>query len=467
MNNSSEYITIQGLGNVVDNVNQTRLNTYLKNILIQDINLENALTELEKAREFLGDPNHILGSMSTKHGEVAEVFEVTFGNADKIINGKDPVYTFEGVGRTAPEDYLKNNLPVQSKFVQNNLSVDAVVTHLDKYPEFVANGGTYCIPNDFYNKIDEWIKMPHEELMKLPVSEGGRIARNIVSRVHELESRTGKCYSELLHPAQLDYNEVQLYNASDTIRSKENYILEIDKQKREEYFKLSQASFKEGFKTAGISAVVSGTLSFACSLIGALKTNNKKISELTSDDWKEIFIQTGIGTLKGGISGAAIYVLTNVANISLPLSAGIISATLGIATEAIKLYKNQISFDDFMYNILGVATETAITAIGAVAGNIILPGIGGIIGSIVTATVLHLVKEYIFGGGYYKLVETAHYEKQFSDMYKPLVSAFEQACTQWAQISSDITNYLSPYIRGEIISINTNIQKTNNYIENI
>lgn len=194
---------------------------------------------------------------------------------------------------------------------------------------------------------------------------------------------------------------------------------------------MSRASIEEGLKVAGIAAAISAVLSFATSLLNVLKGKNKKLSELTKDDWEEIFKETGIGAIKGGVSGGAIYALTNVAGMSAPLAASLVSATLGIATQAIRLYKKEISFDDFMYNIVDVATEAAVSGIGAFAGQMLIPvpGVGSIIGSLVATTVLNIVKKHLFGGGFYELVKAAHYEKEYSDEYKPLVVAFER-CLQ-------------------------------------
>ena len=114
MERFKENVTVQGIGGVVGQVNQIRADQYIKNIRFQNMNLDEAIGELNKAREFIGSPEHILGSMGSKHGEIAEVFEVRFGNADKIIRGENPNYTFDGVGRTAAEDYLKNNLDRKS-----------------------------------------------------------------------------------------------------------------------------------------------------------------------------------------------------------------------------------------------------------------------------------------------------------------------------------------------------------------
>ena len=469
MFNTTDNITVQGIGGAVDAINQMRIEKYIENIRIQDINFENAMNELDLAREFLGSPEHILGSPATKHGEVAEVLDVRFGNADRLIRGEDPNYTFDGVGRTAAEDYLKNNLPVQSKFVQSNLSMDAVLEHLDKYPNFVQNGGTYSIPKDFYEQIESWMKLSPKELSNLPASEGGKLARNVITKIHELEVKTGKSFSELITPSQVNYDQVQLNCAGETINEKEQEIINVDGKKKEEYWRMARASIEEGLRVAGIAATISAVLSFTTTLIGILKGKKKKLSELTKEDWQQIFKETGIGAVKGGVSGGAIYNLTNVAEMSAPLAAAIVSATLGVATQAIKMYRNEITFDDFMYNILDVATEAAVSAVGAFAGQILIPvpGLGAIVGSIVATSILNIVKKHIFGGGFYELVKQAHTEKQFSDEYKPLLLAFERSTSEWKRIDYDISTKLCPYINQSENAFGQKIGELHNYIEGI
>ena len=82
---------------------------------------QNALNEslqcVENVRDFVSDPDHILGSMHTKHGEIAEHIEVEIRNGRDILKHLKPTATFEGVGRTAPEDYIIDGIQVQSKFI--------------------------------------------------------------------------------------------------------------------------------------------------------------------------------------------------------------------------------------------------------------------------------------------------------------------------------------------------------------
>lgn len=464
-----DNVIIQGVGAGVDYINQMRVDQLANNLLIQDINLEGALNELNQAREFIGSPEHILGQMSTKHGEIAEVFDVRFGNAARIIRGEDPIYSFEGVGRTAAEDYLRNNLPIQSKFVQSNLSIDAVIKHLDKYPDFVNGGGSYCIPKDYYEQIQKWMDLSKDELNKLPISDGGKMARNIVEKIHDLENETGKSFNELISPSELNYDQVQLNRAGDTLNQKEVEILEVDGAKREEYWKMSQATIEEGLKTAGIAAAISGIISFSTMLITIMKSQDKKISELNKKDWQVIFKETGIGAVKGGVSGGSIYALTNVAGMSAPLAAAFVSATLGVATHAIKLCKKEISLDDFMYNIVDIAIGAATSGVGAAIGQTIIPipGVGAIVGSIVANKVLNIVKKHIFGGGFYELVKEAHCEKEYSDAYRPLVYAFEKSVSEWKYYEQDIVRRLRPYISRSEKIFEQNIGDLHGYIEGI
>ncbi len=464
-------VTIQGLGGMVDYANQIRMDQYIENIRFQNINLEDAIDELNKAREFIASPEHILGNVKSKHGEIAEMFEVRFGNADKIICGEDPIYSFDGVGRTAMEDYLKNNLPIQSKFVQSNLSMDAVLDHLNKYPDFVSKGGSYCIPKDFYDQIQSWAKLSPEELSRLPASEGGRIARNVMDRIRELEEKTGKSFQDLIEPAQVEYNQVQLNRADDTIDMKEQEIIEVDGERREEYWKMAQASIKEGLKVAGISAVISAVFSFATSLIGTLKSKEKTLNELTKEDWEDILKQTGIGAVKGGVSGGAIYALTNCAEMSAPFAAALVSATLGIASQAIKLGRDEISFDDFMYNILDLSVDAAGSGAGAAIGQALIPVpvIGAIIGSLVSTTVLSLVKKYIFGGGYYELIKKASYEKAYSDEYLSLVTAFDKCSSAVDKSFMEYTRNMDSFQgrrNGSKSNDDVDLNETLYYIEN-
>ena len=95
---------------------------------------EAALKEVESLKERLGSPENILGRADTKHGEIAEFIEVHIRRAKDLLNQAAPNATFDGVGRTAPEDYIVDGIKIQSKFINNtNNNLNHILKHIKKY----------------------------------------------------------------------------------------------------------------------------------------------------------------------------------------------------------------------------------------------------------------------------------------------------------------------------------------------
>ncbi len=421
-------VTMQGIGDVSRHLNQLRADELLNNLRVQDVNLENALNELKQVREFYAHPEHILGSQGTKHGEIAEHVQVGFENADNLIVGQQATHTFEGVDRTASVDYLKNGMPVQSKFVQKNLSMDAINAHLKDYPDFLARGGSYDIPQDYYEQIQQWLKLSPEELNKLSKSENGDVACRVVAKVREFERANNVQFEDVVHPAQVNYDEVQLGTVDHTVGAKEQEINEVDHEERQKYQEQAKASLKEGIVAAGISAAIDGVLSFGTSVFGKLH-QGKMLGDFDKEDWADIFKNTGIGVVRGGVTGGGIYALTNHAGMSAPLAAGLLSTTIGMVSQAIQLAKRNISVDDFLYNIPELAVNAAASGVGAAAGQMIIPipVAGAMVGALVSTTVLGVIKDKVFGGGYYVSLGNAGYEYKISATYMTLVDALERS----------------------------------------
>ena len=113
LNRIVETTQEQAIASWITYLNQIRLEQLINNLTQQDINLASALNELSELKQFIGNPAHILGNSFTKHGEIAEHMQVNFENARRIIKGISKNHTFDGVGRTAPEDYIRNNHPIE------------------------------------------------------------------------------------------------------------------------------------------------------------------------------------------------------------------------------------------------------------------------------------------------------------------------------------------------------------------
>lgn len=202
----------------IDFRNVLRLQELAEKLAKQDINFEAAMEELHKLKIFVSDPAHILGSIKQKHGEIAEHVQVAFMNAEQRIVGEAASHTFDGVGRLAPEDYLRFGKMVQSKFYMGvSGTLTAIADHLDTYPWFLDEGGSYDISKNHYN-----------ELMR--IYTGGAAGQltdsdmKLYDAIKEWESLHNVKFNEVVHPSVVNYEDVQLDTVHNTIRRKKTKL---------------------------------------------------------------------------------------------------------------------------------------------------------------------------------------------------------------------------------------------------
>lgn len=376
----------------ITHLNQVRLDELIAKLNQQDINLEEALKELDEIKKFLGNPSHILGSASTKHGEIAEQMQVHIANARRVIQGLGKNHTFDGVGRTAPEDYLRDGQQVQSKFyngLRNTLfGKHALLEHLETYPDFIKNGGSYDIPKDQYDQMLKLLDMYKNNPSKLSTSE-----YNLAKKIDELLKGNGLELGKDINPSVVDYGEVQQGTANQTVNNEEKNIKDEDEKQRKKAYDESKPSLKEGAKAAGISAAVEGGVTFCMSV--ARKRKEKKFSEFSSDDWKDIGIDTGKGTVKGSIRGGTVYVLTNFTATPANVASAYVTAAFGIAAQIKALEEGKVSEEDFVINCETVCLDVTVSAIASVAGQVLIPipVLGAIIGNVAGEFVYELCKK--------------------------------------------------------------------------
>ena len=125
----------QLIGSAVNALNQARIDDMVVKLSHQDIAFVLAREQMQKVRDFIASPGNILGSMNTKHGEIAEQVEVGLRNSEQAIKEglQDATTfraTFEGVGRNARVDYLIDGIEVQSKFINgtnNSFKLSGVI----------------------------------------------------------------------------------------------------------------------------------------------------------------------------------------------------------------------------------------------------------------------------------------------------------------------------------------------------
>lgn len=385
----------QAVASWITYLNQVRLDELVEKLNQQDINLEEALKELDEIKQFIGDPTHILGSATTKHGEIAEHMQVNFENARRAIQGLSKNHTFDGVGRTAPEDYIRNGQQVQSKFYNGLRNTffgkHALLEHLEMYPEFVKNGGSYDIPKDQYEKMLELLNMYKNnpsKLRKLSITD-----YNLAKKINEFLDSNNFELGKDINPAVVDYGDVQQGTANKTVDNEEKNIKQEDEKQRKQAYDESKPTLKEGAKATGVSAAIEGGVAFCMSI--AKKRKEKNFSEFTVDDWKEIGIDTGKGTVKGGVRGGSIYVLTNFTATPANVASAYVTAAFGIASQIKALEDGNVSQEDFVINCETVCLDVTVSAIASVAGQILIPipVLGTVIGNIAGEFLYELCKK--------------------------------------------------------------------------
>lgn len=103
---------------------------------------------------------------------------------------------------------------------------------------------------------------------------------------------------------------------------------------------------------------------------------------------------TSKGAIKGGLSGYAIYGLTNVCHLAAPSAGAIVSGTFGISNAIVKYIKDDVDTDGFIDLVILNTIDATGAAIGAAIGQTIIPipVVGALVGSIIATTALSLGK---------------------------------------------------------------------------
>ena len=419
----------------IDFRNVLRLHELAEKLANQDINFEAAMTELQKLKVFVSDPTHILGSIKQKHGEIAEHIQVAFMNAEQRIVGQAASHTFDGVGRLAPEDYLRFGKMVQSKFYMGvSGTLTAIADHLDTYPWFLDEGGSYDIAKNHYEKLMRIYKCG---------TTGAALTdsdRKLYEAIKDWETLHNVKFDKVVHPSVVNYDDVQLDTVHNTIQQEETKIEETDQQRREQAHAEAKPTLKEGVKVTVTAALLEGGVAF---VIGVYKKKKagKKISEFSSEDWKELGIDFGVGAGKGAIRGSTVYVLTNFASVPAPMASAMVTATLGMMAQAYKLNNGDITAEEFIDTSEALCLDVTMSAVSSMLGEILIPipMLGAIIGNTIGMFMLSIARNYL-SAEEQKLITT--YQKEMTELknqldreYKILIEKMEERMAKYKSLA--------------------------------
>lgn len=396
----------------------------------QDLAFGRAVEQITKVRSFVGSPEQILGSNQTKHGEIAEQVEVGISNAKNYLRQHPPSATFEGVGRTAPEDYLINGVKVQSKFINGvNKNLDHVLKHMDKYEHFGRDGSYYHIPKDHYETIQKVLEGESVEGLS------SRSIQKIQQKAQEIEGLSGKPFDEVVKPGLSKYSEVQQGKINSTLDEHEQKLSEDNQQIKEGIRAEAQPSLADLSQVAGKGALIGGGLKLVFKIYEKHKQGKNPFrGDYTDKDWREVGIETAKGAAVGGIAASAIYALTNYASLSAPFAGSFVSAGQAVASLVDSLNSGSISFDQFTELSQLACMESAAAGLASALGQTIvpIPVIGAVLGTIAGRIAIDFCKKH-FGE------ETQRLKRQLDEYYSQCLAKI--ALEYRAVISKIIAEY--------------------------
>ncbi|AHH15601.1 hypothetical protein NONO_c07930 [Nocardia nova SH22a] len=388
MSEAGEFVTSiqeQAVASWVSYLNQLRMDNLLSALSQQDEHLGDALTSVDEAIRKI-DLEVVAanrGGQRGMHGFIAEIAEVGIGNARKQILGHEAAYQW--VNNNGPVDLIRGSVEIQQKFVAagGRFSLGAVTGHLQKYPEYVRNGGKYQIPRDHFEVIQRLHALSPEEAGKLLSRSGDGPSLRDWQRV-QLFFHDGSVGFESLEPSTLAYNEVQRDVYTSTMKAEKDSLHATDRSLRDDAYRRSRPTPREAGTAALTAAATAGGTAFVLAAAAKLR-EGKRLKEFSGRDWIDLAGATGSGLSKGGIRGLSIYALTNFTATSAAAAGSIVTASFSIAEQANKLRRNQIDELEFIENSEIIALEAAVHALASCIGQatIPIPAVGAVIGTTV------------------------------------------------------------------------------------
>ena len=360
-----------------------RISTLTEELANQEINEQNAMDQINKLVEFISQPEHILGNKYSKLGEIAEHTQVRFSNAENLIHGEKPSHFIDDVPRLDKADYIRYGKMVQSKFYNDpKNTLKAIEAHLKKYPDFIADKGEYDIPKDQFDILIDIYQRGKSNRSSLHTTNEYGNEETIYKNIIKFENENNVKFTDVIKPSVSAKADVQVKTIDKTIKKETTKIKDESEQIKDVIRRENAPNFHDACKATAAGAISEGAMSFLLAFM-RIKKEKKKISNFSDDDWISIFKESGISTVKGGIRGSSLYIITNFAQTPAPIANAMITATFGLVTQSKMLSDGKITNEEFVDNSEMMCLDVSLSALSSIIGQTIIPipVIGAIIGN--------------------------------------------------------------------------------------
>lgn len=235
--------------------------------------------------------------------------------------------------------------------------------------------------------------MPKEEAAKLASSTGGP-SYSTWKSIHEFFDSSGFSIDDL-EASKFEYSEVQKNAIADKMTEEKSRLADESERIKKDIYEEHKPTPQEGAKAAAAGAVLEAGTAFAISMKRHLG-NGKCIGDLTQDDWEEIAKDSGMGLVKGGVRGGAVYWLNNYTATPSSVASALVTASFGVAECAYRFRSGELTEIEFIESSEIACLDASVSAFSSFVGQAIIPVpvLGALVGNAVGTTVYELGKDF-------------------------------------------------------------------------
>jgi hypothetical protein len=340
----------------------------------------NAMGALNKVRGFIGDPAHIVGNRTTKHGEIAERVEVAVRRARDFMARQFPEATFAGAVRNGPTDYRIGLDNVQSKFINGvQGTLREVHRHMCENPGYGSSGSFYHIPHEQHEVVRRVLAGARVEGL------GARSLRAIAEQAREIERAAGRPFAEAVRPGVSTYSDVQQGRIHSTMDRHERDVRVTDRNQRAQITSQEEPTLIDVAKGAASGAAVGAGVRMTATLYRKWTQGKSPFrGEFSAADWKDLGLDGLVGGAQGGVSAGAILALTQYTDLAAPFAATFVSSAMAVGNLAGSHRRGEIGFDEMVELGEIACAETALLGIASLIGQTVIPIpiLGAILGAV-------------------------------------------------------------------------------------